>query len=44
MPINYEEFHKRKLEKKWKSLQERGLTPPKSAEENRKRAREAHGH
>ena len=43
MPIDYEEVHKRKLEKKWNSLKKRGLTPPKDAEENRKRMKEAHG-
>ena len=31
------------LSRKWESLIKRGLTPPKSSEENRKRAREAHG-
>ena len=31
------------LEKKWKSLEKRGFKRPKSAEENKQRAQEAHG-
>ena len=31
------------MEKKWKSLEARGYTRPKDAEENKKRAAEAHG-
>jgi len=38
-----EKIHNRILEKKWKSLKERGLTRPKDSEENRKRAKEARG-
>ena len=38
-----EKIHNRILEKKWKSLERRGLTRPKDSEENRKRAKEAHG-
>jgi len=30
------------MSKKWKSLEKRGITRPKSAEENKRRAREAH--
>jgi hypothetical protein len=37
-----EKIHNRILEKKWKSLKERGFDKPKDNEENRKRAREAH--
>ena len=44
MPVDYEKLHKSKLERKWASLKKRGLTPPKSAEENRKRMKEAHGY
>ena len=36
--------HQRYLEKKWESLKARGETPPKDIEENRKRAKEAHGY
>lgn len=32
------------LKTKWKSLRKRGYTSPKDAEENRRRAKEAHGY
>jgi hypothetical protein len=32
------------MNKKWKSLEKRGLKRPKDSEENRKRAKEAHGY
>ena len=32
------------LEKKWKSLEKRGFKKPKTPEENKQRAREAHGY
>ena len=44
MPLDYDLIHKRKLDKKWKSLIKRGIKPPESAEENRKRMKAAHGY
>jgi len=37
-----EKIHNRILEKKWKSLEARGIKRPKDSEENTKRAKEAH--
>ena len=37
-----EKIHNRILEKKWKSLEARGIKRPKDGEENAQRAREAH--
>ena len=34
---------KRIMKTKWKSLEKRGLTRPKTSEENRQRIRAAHG-
>ena len=34
---------KRIMDTKWKSLEKRGIKRPKDDEENRKRAKEAHG-
>ncbi len=33
---------KRRLDKKWESLQKRGFVRPENSTENKKRAREAH--
>lgn len=41
---NLQAYIKRKLERKWKSLEARGLKRPKDAEENKKRMKEAHGY
>ena len=37
-----EKIHNRILEKKWKSLEARGIKKPKDGEENARRAKEAH--
>jgi hypothetical protein len=37
-----EKIHNRVLEKKWESLEKRGIKKPADSEENRKRAQEAH--
>ena len=42
--IDYEDKHKKYLDKKWASLEKRGLKRPKDAEENTKRAKEARGY
>lgn len=36
--------HKAYLDRKWEQLEKRGLKRPKDMEENRKRAKEAHGY
>ena len=41
---DWNEVHKKKLNKKWKSLEKRGLTRSKDSAENKKRAKEAHGY
>lgn len=38
-----EKIRNRIIEKKWKSLEARGIKKPKDSEENEKRAKEAHG-
>lgn len=43
MPLKNEEFKNRIMEKKWKSLEARGIHKPKDKEENDKLAKEAHG-
>ena len=43
MQVDLKQKHNKFMNKKWESLKKRGLTPPKDAEENRKRAKEAHG-
>ena len=35
---------KRKLDRKWKTLEKLGIKRPKDYEENKKRAKEAHGY
>lgn len=37
-----EKIHNRIMEKKWNSLEARGIKRPKDREENRQRAKEAH--
>jgi len=37
-----EKIHNRVLEKKWASLEKRGIKRPKDGEENARRAKEAH--
>lgn len=37
-------YMKRKMDRKWKSLEKRGIKRPKDSEENRRRAKEAHGY
>ena len=44
MPSDLKSKHEKILSKKWEKLSARGLVPPKDAEENRKRAKEAHGY
>lgn len=41
---NKDAFKKRIMKKKWSSLRKRGLKPAKTSEENRVRAKEAHGY
>ena len=38
------ELRDKLMRQKWDALQKRGIKPPKDAEENRKRAKEAHGY
>lgn len=42
--VDWNNVHKRKLEKKWASLEKRGVERPKDKDENRKRAKDAHGY
>lgn len=41
---NLQAYMKRKLNRKWKSLEKRGLKRPKDYEENKRRAKAAHGY
>jgi hypothetical protein len=42
--IKWQEIHKKRLDKKWEAFEKAtGKKRPKDAEENLKRAREAHG-
>jgi len=38
-----EDKHKKKMDKKWKELEKRGLKRPKNYEENKQRLKDAHG-
>lgn len=44
MPNTTAQMKNRILDKKWASLEKRGIKRPKDSDENRKRAREAHGY
>jgi hypothetical protein len=44
MPKDLSKDRKKEMvNKKWSELKKRGLTPPKNSDENRQRAKEAHG-